>query len=154
MRQGFAKNKKKYDSTMATLKNILDKDFYLKLIEMNMDTSRKYHRLHLTTHQKKFRTLTNRYNVPYLNPYDSLSTFDITQPTFSGLFQKVTPTIKKDAEVVRNTVVNLTDELLKKEETDILSLGLKFAPASDKDKKRHKNVIQIGTCFKEAESRS
>ena len=38
-----------------------------------------------------------------------------------------------DVNVVKNTVINLSDEPLEDEETSLLSLGLKFCPASDND---------------------
>ena len=60
LRQQFAKSKKNYDETMTTLKNILDNDYYRKLTELNMATSRKHHKLHLATHQKKFYQLITR----------------------------------------------------------------------------------------------
>ena len=133
LRQQFAKSKKNYDETMTTLKNILDNDYYRKLTELNMATSRKHHKLHLATHQKKFYQLITRYNVPFVNPYDNIGTFEISQPTFSGIFKQTSPRMKKDADVVRNTVVNLSDELLEEDETNLLSLGLKFSPSIEKD---------------------
>ena len=43
------------------------------------------------------------------------------------------PVIRQDVNVVKNTVINLSDEPLEDEETSLVSLGLKFCPASDND---------------------
>ena len=43
------------------------------------------------------------------------------------------PVIREEINVVKNTVVNLTDETLTEEETQLLSLGLKFCPTSESD---------------------
>ena len=128
LRQNFAQNKKHYDNTMAELKDLLDDNHYRKLTELNVSTSQKYHKLHLKNHQKKFGQLITRCNVPYTNPYDMLVSFDISHPTFSGLFKQSTPTIQEEKKIITNAVVNMTNEPLNGDETDILSLGLKFSP--------------------------
>ena len=122
LRQNFAQNKKHYDNTMAELKDLLDDNHYRKLTELNVSTSQKYHKLHLKNHQKKFGQLITRYNVPYTNPYDMLVSFDISHPTFSGLFKQSTPTIQEEKKIITNAVVNMTNEALNGDETDILSL--------------------------------
>ena len=113
---------------MAEFKDLLDDNHYRKLTELNVSTSQKYHKLHLQNHQKKFGQLITRYNVPYTNPYDMLVSFDISHPTFSGLFKQSTPTIQEEKKIITNAVVNMTNEPLNGDETDILSLGLKFSP--------------------------
>ena len=128
LRQNFAQNKKHYDNTMAELKDLLDDNHYRKLTELNVSTSQKYHKLHLKNHQKKFGQLITRCNVPYTNPYDMLVSFDISHPTFSGLFKQSTHTIQEEKKIISNAVVNMTNEPLNGDEIDILSLGHKFSP--------------------------
>ena len=41
--------------------------------------------------------------------------------------------IREDINVVKNTIINLSDEALKDEETQLLSLGLKFCPTLEED---------------------
>ena len=113
---------------MPELKDFLEDNHYRKLTELNISTSQKYHKIHLKNHQKKFGQLITRYNVPYTNPYDMLVSFDISNPTFSGLFKQRTPTIEEEKKIIANAVVNMKNESLNGYETDILSLGLKFDP--------------------------
>ena len=79
----FAEEKNAYDSTMATLKNLLDTSHFSKQSELNMTSSCTYH----NKRQQKFRDLISRYQVPFINPYDNLASFDISHATFSGLFK-------------------------------------------------------------------
>ena len=87
-RTSFAKEKNAYDSTMATLKQLLDTSHFTKLSELNMASSRTFHNKHLTKHQKKFNHLILRNNAPFVNPYDNLASFNIAQPTISALFKQ------------------------------------------------------------------
>ena len=117
---------------MATLKNLLDTRHFSKLSELNMVSSRTYHNKRLKKHQQKFRDLISRYQVPFINPYDNLSSFDISHPTFSGLFKNSALVVKPCSNVITNVVVNLTDQPLEEEETKLLALGLKFSPSMEK----------------------
>ena len=87
----------------------------------------------LRRHKDKFQKLTDQHKAPYCNPYDSIKAFDISAPTFTGVIKQSKPVIRQDVNVVKNTVINLSDELLEDEETSLLSLGLKFCPALDND---------------------
>ena len=131
-RSSFTTESKCYDSTMAILNQLLDTLHHTKLVEIHSTTSRRYHTEHLQKHQKKFNDLIKWQKVPYLNPYDNLRSFDISQPTFSGLFRHSTPTLIPSNNVISNAVVNLTDQPMREEETNLLSLGLKFSPTMDK----------------------
>ena len=128
----FAKEKNAYDSTMATLKNLLGTSHFSKLSELNMASSRTYHNKHLKKHQQKFRDLISRYQVPFINPYDNLSSFDISHPTFSGLFKNSVPVVKPCSNAITNAVVSLTNQPLEEEETKLMALGLKFSPSMEK----------------------
>ena len=97
-----------------------------------MTSSRTYHNKHLRKHQKKFNDLILRYHAPFANPYDNLASFDISHPTFSGLFKHSAPVVKPSSNVITNAVFNLTDHPLEEEETKLLSLGLKFSPSIKK----------------------
>ena len=97
-----------------------------------MASSRTYHNKHLKNHQQKFCDLILRYQVPFINPYDNLASFDISHPTFSGLFKNSAPVVKPCSNVITNAVVNLTDQPLEEEETKLLALGLKFSPSTEK----------------------
>ena len=131
-RSSFATDKKDYDSAMATLNQLLDISHYTKLFELNSATSRRCHTEHLQKHQRKFNDLIIWHKVPYVNPYDHLPSFDISQPTFSGLFKYSSPTIVPSKNIITNAVVNLTDQPLGEDEANFLSLGLKFSPTMDK----------------------
>ena len=128
----FAKEKNAYDYNMATLKNLLDTPHFSKLSELNMVSSRTYQNKHLKKHQQKFRDLILRYQVPFINPYDNLSSFDISHPTFSGLFKNSAPVVKPCSNVITNAVVNLTHQPLEEEETKLLALGQEFSPSMEK----------------------
>ena len=131
-RTSFAKEKKAFDSTMATLKQLLDTSYFTKLSEFLMTSSRAYHNKHLRKHQKKFNNLILRYHAPFVNSYDNLASFDISHLTFSGLFKHSAPVVKPSSNVITNAVVNLADHPLEEEETKLLSLGLKFSPSIKK----------------------
>ena len=131
-RSSFATDKKDYDSAMATLNQLLDISHYTKLVELNSATSRRCHTEHLQKHQRKFNDLIIWHKVPYVNPYDHFPSFDISQPTFSGLFKHSSPTIVPSKNIIPNAVVNLTDQPLGEDEAKLLSLGLKFSPTMDK----------------------
>ena len=132
-RTNFALNKQLFDANMPTLKELLSDLYYAKLLAFNMCTSHRTHTKHLHIHKKKFQTLIDQHEVPYCNPYDSIKAFDISAPTFTGVIKQTGPVIKLDIKVVKNTVINLSDKPLEDEETSLLSLGLKFCPASDND---------------------
>ena len=99
-----------------------------------MASSRTYHNKHLKKRQQKFHDVILRYQVPFsfINPYDNLTSFDISHPTFSGLFKHSAPVIKPSKNVVTNAVVNLTDQPLEEEETKLLAVKLKFSPSMEK----------------------
>ena len=97
----------------------------------NISTSRRTHTEHLRRHKKKFQKLIDQHKAPYCNPYDSIKAFDISAPTFTGVIKQSKPVIRQDVNVVKNTVINLSDEPFEDEETSLLSL--KFCPASDND---------------------
>ena len=127
-RTNFAQNKHLFDSNMSTLKQLLSDSYYAKLLEFNIATSRRSHTEYLHRHKKKFQKLIDQHKVPYCNPYDSIKAFDISAPTFTGVIKRNEPVIRQDINVVKNTVINLSGELLEDEETSLLSLGLKLAP--------------------------
>ena len=98
-----------------------------------MASSRTYHNKHLKKRQQKFHDVILRYQFPFsfINPYDHLACFDISHPTFSGLFKHSAPVIKPSKNVT-NAVVNLTDQPLEEEETKLLAVKLKFSPLMEK----------------------
>ena len=132
-RTNFTQNKRLFDANMFTLKQLLSDSYYAKLLAFNISTSRRTHTEHLRRHKKKFQKLIDQHKAPYCNPYDSIKAFDISAPTFTGVIKQSKPVIRQDVNVVKNTVINLSDEPLEDEETSLLSLGLKFCPASDND---------------------
>ena len=132
-RISFAQNKKCFDATMSTLKQLLSESYYAKMLSFNISTSHRCHSEHFHKHKKKFQMLIDKHKVPYLNPCDSIRTFDISAPTFTGTLNQQKPVIREEINVVKNTVVNLTDEALTEEEIQLLSLGLKFCPTSESD---------------------
>ena len=132
-RTNFAQKKRLFDANMSTLKQLLSDSYYDKLLAFNISTSRRTHTEHLRRHKDKFQKLTDQHKAPYCNPYDSIKAFDISAPTFTGVIKQSKPVIRQDVNVVKNTVINLSDEPLEDEETSLLSRGLKFCPASDND---------------------
>ena len=112
---------------MSTLKQLLSDSYYAKILSFNMATSHRYHNVHLRIH-KKFQKLIDKLKVPYLNPYDSIKNFDISSPTFTGIINQPKLVIREEINVVKNTVINLTNEALTEDENNLLSLGLKFCP--------------------------
>ena len=91
-----------------------------KMLSFNISTSYRCHTEHLHKHKKKFQMLIDKHKVPYLNPDDSIRTFDISAPTFTGTLNQQKPVIREEINVVKNTVVNLTDEALTEDETQLL----------------------------------
>ena len=124
-RHKFAILSKEFDAGMAILKQLLDTAFYSKVTDFHSATSQRCHNQHLLKHKQKFDNLISHYNIPYENPYNTINSFSISMPTFSGLFSKSTPTIIAKNNVIINPVVNLTNQPLPEEETKLLSLGLK-----------------------------
>ena len=118
---------------MSTLKELLNDTYYDKLLPFNISTSHRCHTEHLHKHKKKFQNLIDQHKVPYINPYDSIKVFNISAPSFTGIISQQKPVIREDINVVKNTVINLSDEALKDEETQLLSLGLKFCHTSEED---------------------
>ena len=84
-------------------------------------------------HKKKFQKLIDKLKVPYRNPYDSIKNFDISSPTFTGIINQPKPVIREAINVVKNTVINLTDEALTEDDKNLLPLGLKFCPTIEPD---------------------
>ena len=125
-RTKFAQNKKLFDVAMSILKELLNDTYYDKFLSFNISTSRRCHTEHLHKHKKKFQNLIDRHKVPYVNPYDSIKVFDVSAPSFTGILSQKKPVIREEINVVKNTVINLSDE-----ETQLLSLGLKFCPTSE-----------------------
>ena len=85
------------------------------------------------TDTKKIQKLIDQYEVPYCNSYDSIKVFDISAPTFTGVIKQSKPVIRQGVNVVKNTIINLSDKPLEDEDTSLVSLGLKFCPASEND---------------------
>ena len=56
-RTKFAQNKKLFDVTMSTLKELLNDTYYDKLLSFNISTSHRCHAEHLHKHKKKFQNL-------------------------------------------------------------------------------------------------
>ena len=106
---------------MSTLKQLLSDSYYANFLAFNISTSRRTHTEHLRRHKKKFQKLIDQHNAPYCNPYDSIKTFDISAPTFTGVIKQSKPVIRQDVNFVKNTVINLSDEPLEDEETSLLS---------------------------------
>ena len=117
----------KHEATMPMLKQLLS-DSYAKILSFNIATSHGCHNKHLHKHKKKFQKLIDKLKVPYLNPYNSIKNFDISSPTFMGIINQVKPVICEEINVVKNTIINLTDEALTEDENNLLSLALKFCP--------------------------
>ena len=132
-RASFAQNKKCFEATMFTLKQLLSDSYYAKILSFNIATSHRCHNEHLRKHKKKFQKLIDKLKVPYRNPYDSIKNFDISSPTFTGIVNQPKPVIREEINVVKNTVINLTDEALTEDENNLLSLGLKFCPTIESD---------------------
>ena len=107
---------------MSTLKQLLSDSYYAKLLAFNISTSRRTHTEHLRRHKEKFQKLIHQQKAPYCNPYDSIKAFDISAPTFTGVIKQTEPVIKQDINVVKNTVINLSNEPLEDEENSLLSL--------------------------------
>ena len=100
-RTNFAQNKKLFDLTMSTLKELLNDTYYDKLLSFNISTSHRCHAEHLHKHKKKFQNLIDQHKVPYINPYDSIKVFDISAPSFTGIISQQKPVIREEINVVR-----------------------------------------------------
>ena len=116
---------------MSTLKELFNDTYYDKLLSFNISTSHRCHAEHLQKHKKKFQNLIDRHKVPYINAYDSIKVFDISAPSFTDIISQQKPVVREEINVVKNTVIYLSDEALNDEETELLSLGLKFCPTSE-----------------------
>ena len=119
-----------YDSisltTLLELKQILNDKYYDKLLELNKMKTSAIHNKSLTKQAKKFSSLISEFNLPYLSPYQQIQSFNINVSTISGPLKYTTPSIKP--EDTKRTVINLSDTSLEPNETEHLSLGLKFCP--------------------------
>ena len=74
----------------------------------------------------KFCALIIEFNLPYLSPYTQLHSFNITASTISGPLKYTTPSIKREG--IKLTVITISNTKLDPNETELLSLGLKFCP--------------------------
>ena len=123
-RKSFHQQKVMLDTTLLELK--LNDEYYDKLLKLNKMKTSAIHKKSLTKQAKKFSSLISEFNLPYLSPYQQLQSFNINVSTISGPLKYTTPSIKP--EDTKRTVINLSDTSLEPNETELLSLGLKFCP--------------------------
>ena len=130
-RQKYATAKRLYGNADRQLFLILDEQYYGKILQLNDQKSCYTHKKQLHTHSQKFDKLLLDYKAPFLSPYKQLTDFNISTPTFHGPLQKTTHSIPPDDNT--KTVINLSGQPLTQSETDVLALGLKFAPKPTHD---------------------
>ena len=111
---------------MNKLSETLNREYYDKLIELHKQKTASTHNKSLTKQAKKFCALIVEFNLPYLSPYAQFQSFNINTSTISGPLKYTTPSIKH--EDTKPTVINISNITLDPNETEFLSLGLKFCP--------------------------
>ena len=66
-----------------------------------------------------------------------------------GIIHQPKPVICEEINVVKNTIINLTDEALTEEKHNLLSLGLKFCPTIESYLvAKTSTKLEPGPCFK------
>ena len=108
----YAQNKRTYEHNLRHIESLITPQYFQKLTHLNTKKSSYTHRRHLLTHQKKFAALLSEYDTPFLSPYDTLTTFDIPDPTFHGPLLKTTPTPTPKNDNTPKTVINLSGQTL------------------------------------------
>ena len=125
-RSSFATTDRVYKDSLSRLLPLLPTPLRNDFINLCAKKSASTHFSLMTKHSKKFTNLLELYSSPTLNPYSLLRDFYITEPLISGPLKTTTPT--SPALDPSNTVINLSSTPLSHAETEVLSLGLKFAP--------------------------
>ena len=77
-RKSFHQQKVMLDTTLLELKQMLNDEYYDKLLELNKTKTSAIHNKLLTKQAKKFSSLISEFNLPYLSPYQQLQSFNIT----------------------------------------------------------------------------
>ncbi len=130
-RQKYATARRLHGNADRQLFLILEDQFYRKILQLNNLKSCYTHKKQLLIHSKKFDKLLQDYKAPFLSPYKQLTDFNINTPTFHGPVQKTTPSTPPAN--TTKTVINLSGHPLSQTETEVLALGLKFAPKPTHD---------------------
>ena len=90
-RQKYATASRLYGDADRALLQLLDEQYYNKILRLNAQKSCYTHKKQLLTHSKKFDKLLLLYSTPFVSPYQQLTDFNIPTPTFRGPIQKTTP---------------------------------------------------------------
>ena len=126
-RTQFHNQKCSYEKDREMLNGILDDEYISILNNLSHQKSAHIHQKLLTKHQQKFQDIIKYNNVSFANAYIQLLNFSLTLPTFAGPLKSTVPTLKSP-DVVKNTVVNLSDVNIFSNEKILLSMGLKLIP--------------------------
>ena len=104
-RKSFHQQKVILDTTLLELKQMLNDEYYDKLLELNKMKTSAINNKSLTKQAMKFCSLISEFNLPCLSPYQHLQSFNINVSTISGPLKYTTPSIKP--EDAKRIVINL-----------------------------------------------